>query len=141
MARRPRSITPFIQFMVLCEGVDMDQSGGVSFRRVFDTLTPAGFPVLLQFGVSTQFRGGTGEHKFWLHVEGPGVDFTNDETSFWLASQGTAHRTDARFQIGIDETAVGRWTITAMLDGREEMKIPMTINPASGFVVLGASQA
>lgn len=141
MARRPRSITPYIQFMVMCEGVDMDQGGGVSFRRIFDTLTPAGFPALLQFAISTQFRGGTGEHKFWLKIEGPGgVDVTNQETSFWLASQSAAHRTDARFQVGVDANAVGRWTITAMLDGREAMKIPMTINPASGFIVMAPNQ-
>jgi hypothetical protein len=119
--------------MVLCEAIEQDQSGGISFRRIFDTVSPFGWPAMLQFAVSVQYRGGTGEHKHWLVVDAPdGNTSTTDESSFWLASTSSSHRVDSRFQIVTDARAEGRWKITAILDGRPVKEIPLVVNKPFG---------
>lgn len=131
--RRPRSITPSLQFLIVCTAIDVDDDHQVSFRGVFDTV---GLPMLgdhmgveLRFWISAQFRGGTGEHKYWLSIRHPnGVERTTDEQSFWLASKVSAHRLDTRVMMTIGSRDAGRYELIAMLDGRSVLSVPLIVN-------------
>jgi hypothetical protein len=129
--RRAKSITPVVQFMLSCESIEHDQEGNISFRRIFDGATLTGPPlpgqIAIAFSVSVQYRGGTGEHKHWLRIKHPGSkpDQTTDENSFWLASKLAAHRIDHRLTLPLGPNDFGRYIVTAVLDGRDAMEIPL----------------
>lgn len=138
----PKSITPNLQFMIVCEGVAIEEGGGgVTFRRSFDTLVvpfvPIGFPIT----VSVQYRGGTGTHKHWLRITEPNGDVREGpESSFWLEATKSAHRLDGRVEMLVQRE--GTYWIAAVLDGVEGIKVPLTItsrglNPADVVGQLG----
>jgi hypothetical protein len=132
-ARRPRSITPQLQFMVICESIEHDEDGNVSFRRIFDTAQVVGpTPIQIAFTVSVQFRSGTGGHTSWLRIVHPrGIESTTDEVSFTLNSKAAAHRIDSRLRMGLGDDDFGKFDITVVLDGREVVTTPLSITHRS----------
>ena len=125
--RKTTSVTPWLQWLVLCEAVTTDDDGVVSLRRTFDGVTVPTLPVMIPITISAQFRGGQGEHKYWLRVVPPNDDeeVETPEVSFWLPSSAAAHRQDARITIGLK--SAGKYWFVAILDGREVGRIPMEV--------------
>lgn len=136
--RKPASITPTMQFFVVCRAIETSADGNVSFRDIFDEMVLPPLledqGVMLRFAVSAQFRGGTGQHRFWIVIRHPqGVETTTDEQAFWLASRQKAHRIDSRFDLGVGRRDLGVFTLAAVLDGRPTLEVPVTLRMAEAI--------
>jgi hypothetical protein len=130
---RPKNITPVLQFLVVCRAIVPDSDGQISFQGIFDSvgLPPLGDDtgIEFKFAVAAQFRGGTGPHRFWLIIQHPsGEEITTPESTFWLASKQAAHRVDLRLNTMIGNKEIGTIRLTAILDGRPVMEVPIAVN-------------
>lgn len=128
--RRLKSLTPALQFMIVCQVIEHDDAGNITLRGIFDRVhVVAPGPFQFAFTVAVQYRGGTGEHKHWLKVTPPnGESDTTNENSFWLSSKAASHRVDTRVTIGIGPERVGQWQFTAVLDGHDILTVPLAFD-------------
>ena len=130
-SKPPKSITPIVQFMVICSQIDHDASGAISLTNLFDSVhvPEDALPGAIQLSVSTQVRGGQGTHRFWIRIESPdGTTSETREDQFWLASSASSHRFDIRVTLGIKQ--FGKHSFTAVLNGRDVMTLPLTVEKA-----------